>query len=227
MTGLQAGAPHGTVYATEHQRRGRGRRGRGWLTTPGGLLFSVITRAAAASPGVPGRLTIAAAVGAARAIQACTGASASIKWPNDLVFGQAKAGGVLVETRGDAAVIGVGLNAFSSAGMAEGQATAALAAFATRPFERNDLLATCVVQVLHCLADDGAVWDAVYAEWVRRSMLLGLLVEVSGAQRARGVVEGFDPTGTLRLRDAAGNLRQISGGEVSLRVLTDAQPRRP
>lgn len=227
MAGLRAGAPHGAVYATEHQTRGRGRRGRGWLTTPGGLLFSVITRADTASPGVPGRLTIAAAVGAARAIQACTGASASIKWPNDLVFGQAKAGGVLVETRGDAAVIGVGLNAFSGAGLAEGQATTALAAFATRAFDRNDLLATCVVQLLDCLADDGAVKDSVYAEWVRRSMLLGLQVEVSGALCARGVVEGFDPTGTLRLRDAAGTLCQISSGEVSLRVLTDAQPQRP
>jgi len=227
IVGLQSGAPHGTVYATEHQTRGRGRRGRGWLTTPGGLLFSVITRADAASPGGPGRLTTAAAVGAARAIQACTGASASIKWPNDLVFGQAKAGGVLVEIRGDAAVIGVGLNAFSGAGMAEGRATTALATFATRAFDRNELLATCVVQVLECLAAEGAARDAVHAEWVRRSMLLGLKVEVSGALCWRGVVEGFDPDGTLRLRDAAGNLCQISSGEVSLRVLTDAQPQRP
>lgn len=227
MAGLRAGAPHGTVYATERQTRGRGRRGRGWLTTPGGLLFSVITHADAASPGVPGRLTIAAAVGAARAIQACTGASASFKWPNDLVFGQAKAGGVLVETFGNAAVIGVGINVARGAGLAAGQATTALAAFATRAFDRNELLASCVVQVLACLAADGAERDAIFAEWVRRSMLLGLQVEVSGALCASGVVEGFEPDGTLRLRDAAGNLCRISSGEVSLRVLTDTQPQRP
>lgn len=226
LDGLRAGASHGAVYAAERQTRGRGRRGRRWLTTPGGLLFSVITRTGAGSPGAPARMTIAAVVGVVRAIQTCTGASVSVKWPNDLVFGSAKAGGVLVETHETAAVVGVGLNAFSGAGMAEGQATTAVAAYATRTFDRNDLLATCVIQVLDCLAAEGAAWDAVYAEWVRRSVLLGLEVEVSGALSARGLVEGFDPDGALRLRDSDGNLRKIVSGEVSLRLPTDDPSRR-
>ena len=57
--------------------------------------------------------------------------------------------------------------------MAEGQATTAIAAYATRPFDRNDLLATCVARVLECLAAEDAAWDAVFSEWVRRSALLG------------------------------------------------------
>ena len=227
LAGLRAGARHGSVYAAEHQTQGRGRRGRRWLSAPGGLLFSMIVRDGVASSGPIGRLTIAAVVGAVRAIQDCTGASASIKWPNDLVFGLAKAGGVLVETRGEAAVVGIGLNAFSAAGLAAGQPTTTVAAYAARPFDRSELLVACVVQILDCLTAEGAAWDVVYEEWVRRSMLLGLQVEVSGTLGVRGVVEGFDPDGTLRLRDAAGNLRQISSGDVSLRVLTDAQPQRP
>ena len=221
LRGLRMEAPHGAVYAAERQTQGRGRRGRRWLTTPGGLLFSIVARGAATHSGSTGRLTIAVAVGVVRAIQACTGASASIKWPNDVVFGQAKAGGVLVETHGTAAVVGVGLNTCSGAGMAEGQATTAVAAFATRPFDRSELLAACVTEMLDCLAAEGPAWDDVYAEWVRRSTLLGLQVEVSGARRARGLVEGFDPDGSLRLRDAAGNLQRLSGGEVSLRLATD------
>ena len=227
LAGLRAGAPHGAVYATEQQTRGRGRRGRRWLTTPGGLLFSVVARTCAVSPSSTGRLTIAAAVGAVRAIQTCTGASASVKWPNDLVFGQAKAGGVLVETHGTAAVVGIGLNAFSGAGMAEGQPTTTVAAFSTRPFNRSELLAACVVEMLHCLAAEDDAWDAVYAEWVRRSVLLGHEVEVSGALSLRGRVEGFDPDGALRLRDAAGDLRRISSGDISLRLTPDVDPRRP
>lgn len=221
LEGLRMGAPHGAVYAAERQTQGRGRRGRRWLTTPGGLLFSVIARGAATHSGSTGRLTVAAAVGVVRAIQACTGASASIKWPNDVVFGQAKAGGVLVETHGIAAVVGVGLNACSGAGMAEGQATTAVAAFATRPFDRSELLAACVTEMLDCLAAEGPAWDDVYAEWVRRSTLLGLQVEVSGARRARGVVEGFEPNGALCLRDVTGVLRRISSGDVSLRLIAD------
>ena len=221
LGGLRMGAPHGAVFAAERQTRGRGRRGRRWLTTPGGLLFSIVVRGAATHSGSTGRLTIAAAVGVVRAIQACTGASASIKWPNDVVFGQAKAGGVLVETHGTAAVVGVGLNACSGAGMTEGQATTAVAAYATRPFDRSELLAACVTEMLDCLAAEGPAWDAVYAEWVCRSTLLGLQVEVSGARRARGLVEGFDPDGSLRLRDSAGNLQRLSSGDVSLRLATD------
>ncbi len=227
LAGLRAGTPHGAVYAAERQTQGRGRRGRRWLTTPAGLLFSVVARTLAAPPGATGRLTIAAVVGVARAVQACTGASVSIKWPNDLVLGEAKAGGVLVETSEKAAVIGVGLNALSGAGVAEGQATTAIAAYATRAFDRNDLLATCVVQVLDCLAAEGAAWDAVFAEWVRRSALLGRQVEVSGARSVRGLVEGFESDGALRLRDMAGKLRRISSGDVSLRLLADAQSRHP
>ncbi len=227
LTSLRAGAPHGAVFATERQTQGRGRRGRRWLTTPGGLLFSVVARTVAAPPGATGRLTIAAVVGVARAVQACTGASVSIKWPNDLVLGEAKAGGVLVETSEKAAVIGVGLNVLSGAGVAEGQATTAIAAYATRAFDRNDLLATCVVQVLDCLAAEGAACDEVFTEWVRRSALLGRQVEVSGALSVRGLVEGFESDGALRLRDMAGKLRRISSGEVSLRLLADAQSRHP
>ncbi|MCY3748598.1 MAG: biotin--[acetyl-CoA-carboxylase] ligase [Chloroflexi bacterium] len=227
LAGLRAGASHGAVYAAERQTDGRGRRGRRWLTTPGGLLFSVVTRTCAAPRRPTGRLTMAAVVGVARAIQACTGASASIKWPNDLMFAEAKAGGVLLETYKDAAVIGVGLNLLSGAGMAEGQATTAIAAYATRAFDRNELLATCVVRVLDCLTAEGAAWDAVYADWVGRSTLLGRQVEVSGALRARGSVEGFEPDGALRLRDANGNLRLISSGDVSLRLMADVQSRHP
>ncbi len=221
LAGLRLGAPHGAVYAAERQTRGRGRRGRRWLTTPGGLLFSVIVRGITTHPGSTGRLTIAAAVGMVRAIQACTGASASIKWPNDLVFGQAKAGGVLVETHGAAAVVGVGLNAESGAGMAAGQATTAVAAFATRSFDRGELLAACVVEILDCLAAEGPAWDAVHAAWVRRSVLLGREVELCSASPARGWVEGFDPDGALRLRDPTGALRRISSGDVSLRLVAD------
>ena len=227
LAGLRAGAPHGAVYAAERQTQGRGRRGRRWLTTPGGLLFSIVARTPAVSAGATGRQTIAAAVGVARAIQACTGASISVKWPNDLVFAQAKAGGVLVETYEDAAIIGVGLNAFSGAGMAEGQATTAVAAYATQSFDRSDLLAACVAHILDCLTLEDASWNAVYAEWVRRSTLLGRQVEIGGARRACGLVEGFEPDGALRLRDAAGTLQYISSGDVSLRLVTDLQSRRP
>lgn len=227
LEGMHAGAPHGSVFAAESQTQGRGRQGRRWLTTLGGLLFSVVVRTEVTSHSTVGRLTVGVVVGVARAIQRCAGAAPCIKWPNDLLLGEAKAGGVLVETQGSTAVIGVGLNAFNAAGVAEGQATTTVAAYATRPFERNELLAACVVEVLDCLGAEGAAWDDVFAEWVRRSVLLERDVEVAGSVSVRGRVEGFEPDGALRLRDAAGNVWRINSGEVSLRLATHVEPRCP
>ena len=224
LAGLRTGAPHGAVYAAERQSRGRGRRGRRWLTTPGGLLFSVIVRNGPADPGSTGRLTIAAAVGTVRAIQTCTGASASIKWPNDLVFGQAKAGGVLVETHGDAAAVGVGLNVFSGAGMAEGQATTAVAAFATRPLERNELLAACVVEMLGLPGGRG--------RRVGRGLCrVGAAVGAAGARgrgerRGAGARPGWKPSIPTARCACAKRAAVCDGSEpatVTLRLAADAE----
>ncbi len=212
--GLRAGAGHGAVFAAERQTRGRGRRGRRWVTTPGGLLFSLVARGAAAGGGW---VTMAAAVGAARALEDCTGAAASIKWPNDLLLGGAKVGGVLVETIGPHAVVGVGLNLLQGAGIAAGQPTAAAAAFARRPIDRNELLAACAAGILDCLAARGQARAAVERTWAERSAVLGRRVEVTGRARRRGRVEGFGPDGALLLRDAAGALHVIHAGDVSLR----------
>ena len=91
----------------------------------------------------------------------------------------------------------------------------------------DDLLAACVVEMLDCLSAEGSAWDAVHAEWVRRSILLGREVELTGSVAMRGRVEGFETDGALRLRDAAGDLRRVRSGDVSLRLVTDDEPPRP
>jgi BirA family biotin operon repressor/biotin-[acetyl-CoA-carboxylase] ligase len=98
----RAGAPDGVVVVADHQTAGRGRRGRTWESHPGAsLLVSVILRPA------PALVTLAAGVAAA---EACAGVDVGLKWPNDLMLGDAKLGGILSELVGDAAVVGLGLN---------------------------------------------------------------------------------------------------------------------
>jgi BirA family biotin operon repressor/biotin-[acetyl-CoA-carboxylase] ligase len=98
----RAGAPDGVVVRADHQTAGRGRRGRSWESRPGtSLLVSVILRPA------PALVTLAAGVAAA---EACAGAEVGLKWPNDLMVGDAKLGGILSELVGDAAVVGLGIN---------------------------------------------------------------------------------------------------------------------
>src|SRR2546427_6504676 len=98
------------LLAAEEQTAGRGRRGRRWYSPPGaGVTFSLsalIRRPARELAG----LSLVAGVGAARALRALGVAQAALKWPNDLVVEGAELGGLLVGTRGNFAVLGLGLN---------------------------------------------------------------------------------------------------------------------
>jgi BirA family biotin operon repressor/biotin-[acetyl-CoA-carboxylase] ligase len=109
------GAPEWTLVVAGDQDEGRGRLGRTWISTPGSsLLMSVLVR----PPGPPGAapiITLAVGACMARALQAACGVAARCKWPNDLMVGEGKVGGVLVEAKVQDdrllyAVIGVGVN---------------------------------------------------------------------------------------------------------------------
>ncbi len=106
------GAPAGTVCTAEHQTAGRGRRGRTWTETPGtALMFSYLARPAR-PPAELGPLSLVVGISLAETLPL----GPRLRWPNDLVLGDRKLGGILVElaTPPDAApfaVIGVGINA--------------------------------------------------------------------------------------------------------------------
>ncbi|WP_205717587.1 biotin--[acetyl-CoA-carboxylase] ligase [Actinomadura soli] len=122
------GAPEGTVLVTELQTAGRGRLGRVW-TAPArsGLTFSMLLR-----PRVPvpmlGWAPLLTGVAVATAVRRMTAWSETgerflggagdgdvavdvrLKWPNDLLAGDRKLAGILVEKAADGLVVGVGLN---------------------------------------------------------------------------------------------------------------------
>lgn len=116
----QPGSCHNALILADHQTAGRGRLGRPWTAPPGsGLLWSLVRTGPVDSPLLsPDRLVLATAAALAQAIDAAVGALnpwVKIKWPNDLMVGDRKLGGILVETialpaRQIAAIIGVGLN---------------------------------------------------------------------------------------------------------------------
>ena len=104
------GEPEGVVLAAEEQTAGRGRMGRSWTSPPyAALTFSLLTR-----PDVPparrGWLPLLTGVAVAAAVTEVTGVEARLKWPNDVLAGEAKLAGILAEAAGDAVVVGIGLN---------------------------------------------------------------------------------------------------------------------
>lgn len=114
----QEGARHGTAVAARRQLGGRGRRGHAWRSPEGGLYLSVLVRPGVGMRHFPG-LPAACSLGAAEALEALGASGVGIKWPNDLVLGDGKLAGLLVEggyaPAGDGgdgtyAVVGVGVN---------------------------------------------------------------------------------------------------------------------
>jgi BirA family biotin operon repressor/biotin-[acetyl-CoA-carboxylase] ligase len=119
--------PDGTVASAEYQSAGRGRLGRRWEAPRGSsVLLSVLLREPPDSP-LTRRVTVLAALAACEAIELVTLCRPEVRWPNDLVIGGRKLGGVLVEatplpprlgtpagTR--AVVVGIGVNCLQQRG---------------------------------------------------------------------------------------------------------------
>ena len=109
-----AGAPSGALVVAARQTRGRGRRERRWLSPAGGLYTSFVLR----PEGPPTQAPVLAMIGALAAYRALVKVGVNelrIKWPNDVLCGGRKIGGVLIEPRvgGDRiefVVMGIGVN---------------------------------------------------------------------------------------------------------------------
>lgn len=97
------------LVTASRQTRGRGRRGAEWFEAPRAMYSSL-----AVAPGWPveawPRLSPAAGLAVAEAIEAHLDVNVSLKWPNDILFRDDKVGGILIEAEDDGVVIGCGLN---------------------------------------------------------------------------------------------------------------------
>jgi BirA family transcriptional regulator, biotin operon repressor / biotin---[acetyl-CoA-carboxylase] ligase len=142
-----AGAGEGLVIFAESQTGGRGTRGRKWVSTAGvGLWFSILLRTRVPVAQWP-LLVQMAAVACAEAIEKWVEQKVRIKPPNDLMLGDGKLAGFLLETSNtwDFQVLGIGLNV-RSAPLIDGYPTAAIEQFARTRVSRAALAA----ELLNC-----------------------------------------------------------------------------
>jgi BirA family transcriptional regulator, biotin operon repressor / biotin---[acetyl-CoA-carboxylase] ligase len=227
------GEPEGTVVIADHQRAGRGRRGRDWFSPPGaGVYLSAIVRPRGSAGSAP-ILTLAAGVAAATAVQTITALPLELKWPNDLVIGRPwrKLGGVLCETAGqgsriEAVVVGIGVNLLETAYPREiaGRATS-IEAELGRGIERAPIVAA----MLEALASEvdhfhAGRLGAICAGWraFAASTLGGASVRWTDRTGERhGRARDIDGDGAL-LVECGGRLERLVAGEVSWEGLSRA-----
>lgn len=219
-----AGAPDGTAIVADAQRAGRGRLGRHWSSPTGcNLYLSILLRGPFPQTVVTG-LPFLAAVSTRDAIRDVIGEAAGlivhIKWPNDLIINDRKAGGILVEARSTGgetlvAVVGIGLNVNwpSSAMPDDLKATAtSLEQELGRPVDRSGLLTAVLHRFDHGydrLCKEGATW--LIDDWSRSCQTLGrtVVIETSSGPLT-GLAEAVEPGGLLRLRHTDGSSSRLS-----------------
>lgn len=219
-----AGAPEGMVVVAETQSGGRGRLARRWLSAPGrNLTFSMLLRPALEPQRVT-TLPLLAGVALARAIEELEpGLGLQIKWPNDLLLGGLKLAGILCEMQAEAdcvhhVIVGIGLNVNLRRSQLPGEVrrTATSLRLATgRDWPRAPLLA----RVLNGFERDYDCWRReglapFLGELAARDPLAGRRVVIEqGGRRLRGVAEGIQADGALRVRLSDGTLQAVVSGD--------------
>ena len=225
LAAARDGAPHGSVFFADEQTAGRGRGDHGWISVAGeGLYVSVLLRPQIPASRLP-LLSLAAGLAAAEAIRAVSDLSVDLRWPNDLLIGLRKTGGILVEALPQSksllhamavVVVGVGVNVHQRV-FPSGLATPAtsLDLECGRRIGRQALLLALLKSleretgVLSDPAAASAIFERVEqaSTWIR-----GRKVHVHGPQACEGVTAGLDENGFLRVETANGRVTVQTGG---------------
>jgi BirA family biotin operon repressor/biotin-[acetyl-CoA-carboxylase] ligase len=208
------GARPFTVVLAEEQTRGRGRRGTAWHSAPGaGLWMSVVLQPASAPPWLP----LLVGLAAAEAIEAATGVpGVGIKWPNDLVLGSRKVGGILCESTAGAVVAGLGVNLRAPADgfpkPLSGTATA-LDMEGAKSLSKSRLTGLTLDGLKGLLSELDARLATRTIEALRaRDVLDGRSVHTEEA--GPGTARGIQPDGALLLERPDGSRVSVSSGSV-------------
>lgn len=212
----QQGASEGTLVFAVRQTQGRGRLGRVWESPEGGAYFSVILRPQRPETEWP-QLSLVAGLAVVEGIHQLTRLHPSIRWPNDILIDQKKLGGILVEAKAGAVIVGVGINVTTDASALPQTAIS---------------LSTVVHQRLHPHQVTGAFWRRFavwYDVWSRQGLapirealrpwmgLFGQVVHIAaGTQRLEGTAQDLDEQGRLVVRLDSGVQRAFEMGEVTL-----------
>ncbi|HSW64889.1 MAG TPA: biotin--[acetyl-CoA-carboxylase] ligase [Dissulfurispiraceae bacterium] len=220
-----AGCPDGTVVVADVQSSGRGRMARTWNSPPGvNIYMSIILRPTIAMRDA-GVLTLLTGVACANALHHCSRCEISLKWPNDLLIGTCKVGGILTELRADPdriqfAVIGIGINVnFHKEHMPReiSQIATSLAHESGKRFSRTEVLAAVILQMdkwLNIFESEGK--KPVLDEWLTLSSTIGKKVTVTTHRGTlHGLAEAIDDEGFLLVQPDSGSLQRIHSGDIS------------
>lgn len=215
----EAGAAEGLWLRAEQQSGGRGRLGRQWLSPVGNLYCSTLVRTGEQDPPAHLLAFVAGLAVLDTVLTILPASPARLKWPNDVHVGGAKLAGILLERRGTAVIIGIGVNV-ALAPEVPGRLVTSLR-------EQGAMAQIDAAAVLELLAERFAArlfqWRAAGVAtlldvWSAAAHKPGeaMAVQRGPEDRIEGVFDGLSADGALRLRCADGRIETVSAGDVHL-----------
>lgn len=220
-------------FVTAEQTAGRGRRHRPWVAPRGNLAASVlesldVTPANAATLGFAAGLALEAAL---RAVAGSASIAFSLKWPNDVLAGQAKLSGILLEAEampdvGLAVVVGMGTNVVAAPEGTPTPATSLKALGLDIGAERLFTALSDSWAEYRGIWDQGRGFGEIRRCWLALAAGLGQPVAVyTGNATVAGIFDTIDDTGCMIVRTSAGERIAVSAGDVHFGAAASAGAR--
>lgn len=208
----------GDWLIADRQTAGKGRQGRSWFDGSGNFMGSTVVRPGAGDPPAASLALLSGlALHEVAAAMIPPPQTAQLKWPNDLMVGNAKLAGILLERAADAVIVGIGVN-LAQAPRVEGRVTIALSAFGPPPDRDHfaDALARQFDLELERWRSFGL--DPMLRRWLAAAHPHGtpLAVGEPGEVPLQGRFAGLSADGALQLALSDGTTRTIHAGEVRL-----------
>jgi BirA family transcriptional regulator, biotin operon repressor / biotin---[acetyl-CoA-carboxylase] ligase len=220
-----AGSPMPLWIRADRQTRGRGRSGRPWQSQFDGNLYASLLMRLNCRPEVAAQLSLVTGVAVIDAIRGLASGpmpDLQLKWPNDILIGSAKAGGILIESTsqgtGLIAVIGIGINLIA----APDDTGRSVTSLNVHKIEADPAVMLDALRwhMDHWLAiwQEGAGFNACRMAWAERALAIGTELTVNaGVGPVSGHFQGLDDDGALLLQ-TGGGLQRFSFGDVTLGV---------
>jgi BirA family biotin operon repressor/biotin-[acetyl-CoA-carboxylase] ligase len=222
------GAEEGTVVIAETQTQGKGRKGRAWSSAPGqGIQISVILRPRL-KPSQSIQIPLVAGVAVAQAIAEVTPLKPRIKWPNDLMVGEKKVGGILTEMnaeidRIDYVVLGIGLNVNTPQSLFPKEIEEIATSLAEKsggPVSRVKLLRSFLEEFEELYEKyNTSGFESIREKWKAMSNTIGAWVELSDVDggNMEGRILDIDSNGALLLQKRDKSIERVLAGDITLR----------
>lgn len=208
----------GDWLVTDRQTAGRGRLGRIWSDGYGNFMGSTVVRPGLGDPPTPS-LALLSGIAASTALSAFLGKGVALmlKWPNDLLVGGFKVGGILLEATRDVVVIGIGVNLANSPDV-PGRQVAALSEFGPAPGRNDFAKALADTFETELVRWRTAGLAPLLRRWHSAAHPVGtpLTVLPPGESAVYGTFAGLADDGNLRLVLSDGTIRTIHAGDVLL-----------